>query len=187
MSEGGPATAFLARLPSACSSAPGRLLASLANRRSSACCCHSHWRSSLCGQRAWDRLRHVAVGVADDPLGLTRQRAEEGAPVGGSWPSGSVLRRRPARHPVRLYALRFWSWAQLAERVVAWHDGACRHNTAALEVSPRQSDPTGPRHPIPRVLSDTGLWARHDCRGLRLRACRVVWSLHIALRTFTRY
>ena len=30
-----------------------------------------------------DRGQHAAVGVADDPLRLTGQRAEEGAPVGG--------------------------------------------------------------------------------------------------------
>jgi hypothetical protein len=29
-----------------------------------------------------DRLQHAAVGVADDPPGLARQRLEEGAPVG---------------------------------------------------------------------------------------------------------
>src|SRR5207342_2203022 len=29
-----------------------------------------------------DRPQHSAVGVADDSLGLTRQRAEESAPVG---------------------------------------------------------------------------------------------------------
>jgi len=33
------------------------------------------------GPALGDRLQHPAVGVADNPLGLARQGAEEGAPV----------------------------------------------------------------------------------------------------------